>query len=504
MTETSPNSSPSTFVFAAWLWIRLLGIVYIFAFASLGLQIVGLIGHDGILPADAYMTRAAAALAGTDRLRFLPTIAWLGTSDAFLRALCVAGAALGALVTAGVAPVIALPILWLLYLSLVVVGREFLGYQWDALLLEAGLLSAFTAPWALRHRLTDARNPPVIGRALLLWLLVRLTVESGMVKLASGDPTWRGLTALSFHFWTQPLPTPLAWYANQLPAAILAFATAATLAIELVAVFLVFAPASGRAIGFALLVGLQAAIALTGNYAFFNLLTAALCVWMLDDATVARLLPRAARRHAALPANGGLTVDAPGAQVWLAAAFAIVTVPVSVYNVGLLGANGGAIPFVGSIAATLAPLRSVNAYGLFAVMTTERPQIILEGSNDGNQWKAYTFKYQPEDVRQRPRWVAPHQPRLDWQLWFAALGTYEDEAWFRSFLAAILRGSPDVRALLSRDPFDGRPPAYVRALLYRYRFTTPAERRESGAWWHRDLAGPYSPVVSSAGADMRR
>jgi hypothetical protein len=491
-------------VIASWLWVRLLGIVYLIAFVSLGVQIIGLVGHDGILPAAEYMARARAALSGFDRIRLLPTLAWLGTNDTFLRALCGAGAVLAALVTAGVAPAIILPLLWLLYLSMTVVCRDFLSYQWDALLLEAGLIAVFVAPWTFRHRLADRHDPPPLGRALMLWLVLRLMAGSGAVKLASGDPTWRGLTALSFHFWTQPIPTPVAWYANLLPARLLELATAATLALELAAPFFVVAPRRARFVACALLVCLQAVIAVTGNYAFFNLLSAGLCIWMLDDAVLQRLVP-ARLRGAGFEWSDPIELRQPGrVQRGLLIGFAVVTVPVSLFNAA--GGSGVEPPrahLLDEAAALLAPLRSVNAYGLFAVMTTSRPQIVIEGSDDGAAWKAYEFAYQPADVRDRPPWVAPHQPRLDWQLWFAALSRFENEIWFQAFLTRLLQGAPDVLALVGHDPFNGRAPKYVRALLYRYRFSDPALRRDTGAWWTRELAGDYSPVLSLAPAASR-
>src|SRR6185436_6488295 len=249
--------------------------------------IVGLIGHDGILPADEYMDRARAFVAaeniGLDRYRLLPTVCWLGASDAVLRALCLGGVALAALLVIGILPIVVLPLLWIDYLSLSVVGRDFLSFQWDALLLETGLLGILIAPLALRERPRSPVDAPRLGVWLMLWLLFRLMFGSGAVKLASGDPTWRNLTALLFHYETQPIPTPLAWYAHQLPAWFNKGSTAAVLAIELIVPFFIFGSRRLRHAAFGLLIGLQTVIALTGNYAFFNLLAAALCVFLLAD-----------------------------------------------------------------------------------------------------------------------------------------------------------------------------------------------------------------------------
>jgi predicted DCC family thiol-disulfide oxidoreductase YuxK len=478
-----------SYALATWLFLRVLGLVYLAAFASLGLQILGLVGHDGILPADSYMA-GARQLVASDRWRLLPTLAWVSTSDPFLRGLCVGGAALSALLMAGVAPAALLPLLWFGYLSLSVVCREFLYYQWDVLLLETGLLAILIAPWTWRHRLTDAHDPPRPAVWLFLWLLFRLMVGSGLVKLASGDPTWHGLTALSVHFESQPIPTPLAWYAHRLPLSLLKASTALVLAIEGLAPWLMLAPRRLRMVAFWLLVGLQAAIAATGNYAFFNLLSAALCLFLLDDAAIEGVLRMAPQPRSTATLSWG--------RRGLIGVAALVTVPVTVLafltSVGLDDPPGWSV--VAPVAGMIAPFRSANTYGLFAVMTTSRLEIVVEGSNDGTTWREYEFKAKPGDLRRPPPWVAPHQPRLDWQMWFASLSRYQDEPWFESFLVRLLEGSPSVLRLLARDPFNGTPPRYIRAAMYQYHFSSAEGRRTEGVWWTREQVGDYAPVMS--------
>jgi predicted DCC family thiol-disulfide oxidoreductase YuxK len=478
-------AEPSTYARATWLFLRLLGIVYLIAFWSLGVQILGLSGHEGILPADRYMA-SAHALTGLDRFWLLPTLAWASASDASLQVLCIGGGALAVLLVAGILPSVVLPLLWVIYLSLSVVCREFLSFQWDALLLETGFLAIFLAPLTRRERLRDLADPPRVAVWLLLWLFLRLMVGSGAVKLTSGDPTWHHLTALTFHFETQPIPTPLAWYANRLPLWFLKGATAVVFAIEIGAPFLILTPRRLRALAFVPLVGLQALIALTGNYAFFNLLTAALCLFLLDDA--------------ALGTWGSVrTGHAVTSRVrrGLLFAVAIVTFPVSAMTfAGALGLELPGSALVDPLANLIAPFRSVNAYGLFAVMTTTRAEIILEGSEDGATWVEYEFRYKAGDVHRRPPWVAPHQPRLDWQMWFAALGRFEAEAWFQNFCVRLLEADGAVLRLLERDPFQGRRPRYVRGVLYRYRFSDRATGRPGDVWWVRERLGDYSPVLS--------
>jgi lipase maturation factor 1 len=481
----------ATYARATWLFLRLLGIVYFAAFWSLGTQIVALVGHDGILPADAYLA-SARALTGVNRLWIFPTLGWISTSDTALLSLCYGGAALAALLIAGIVPPPVLLLLWLTYLSLSVVCQEFLSYQWDALLLETGFLAVLLAPFTLRESWRRPIAPPPIAVWLLLWLLFRLMAGSGAVKLASDDPAWHNLTALSLHFETQPIPTPLAWYAHQLPLWLLKVATALVFVIEIGAPFLIPARRRLRPLAFVLLVGLQAIIALTGNYAFFNLLTMALCVFLLDDVALSGLGGLGTTRNTTSRIRKGLLVTA-----------AVIIVPVSaVAFTGALGIRLPGTAMVRPLADAIAPFRSVNAYGLFAVMTPTRPEIVLEGSEDGATWLEYEFKYKAGDVHRRPPWVAPRQPRVDWQMWFAALGRFDEERWFQRMCLRVLEGDAVVLRLLERDPFHGHAPRFLRAVLYRYRFTSRAARRSDGAWWTRERLGEYSPVLSLSASDQ--
>jgi hypothetical protein len=434
---------------------------------------------------------------GIDRFRLLPTLGWFDTSDTFLVALPVAGAVLSALLIVGVAPALLLLLLWIDYLSLSVLCGEFLSYQWDTLLLETGLLAVVLAPAALWLPLRGI-DPPRVARLLLWWLLFRLLFGSGVVKLASGDPTWRDLTALAFHYETQPLPTPVAWYVHHLPLWFHKLSTAGTIGIELVAPWLIFGPRTLRLVACALSVGLQATIALTGNYTFFNLLTVALSLLLVDDRTVERVA-RAVRIRAQVVGDDRRPTARVPARV--AAVLALVTVPVSL--VALADTAGVRLPgsaFVEPISTFIGPFRSVNRYGLFAVMTTTRPEIIVEGSNDGTTWLPYEFEYKPGNLRRAPPWVAPHQPRLDWQMWFAALGQYDQEPWFRNFSERLLEGSPRVLDLIAHDPFNGSPPRFLRSELFRYRFSDGTTRQRDGVWWTRERVGPYSPVFSRQGS----
>ena len=481
------------------LFLRALGLIYLIAFVSLWMQIHGLIGARGILPAADLMHAAAQFFdghqIGIDRYRVLPTFAWISSSDAALTIQCAAGTAAAVLIIAGILPGPCLALLWALYLSLSVVGQDFLGFQWDALLLEAGALAIAFAPWERRVRPRGESPPSPIALWLLRLLGFTLMFESGAVKLLSGDPMWRSLTALTVHYQTQPLPTWIGWYAHQLPGWCQTASCAVMFAIELGAPWLLFTGRRGRAIGAALVVSFQVLILLTGNYTFFNWLTIALYLLWLDDAMLVRLVPTSVRRWltpATLP-SGVFVLR----RDLLAAFAAAIVVPASVAQfASSIGWEPALLTPARAVSEWAAPLRTIDSYGLFAVMTTSRLEIVVEGSDDQVTWKAYEFRDKPGDVMRRPRFVAPLQPRLDWQMWFAALGTAPANPWFTRFCSRLLQGSPEVVALLTVNPFPAAPPRFIRAELYDYRFTTIAERHATGAWWARRPVGEYLPISS--------
>jgi predicted DCC family thiol-disulfide oxidoreductase YuxK len=485
---------PPTYFWARRWFLRMLGLIYLIAFVSLWVQVDGLIGSDGISPIKQFLPAVQERVGGR-AYWLLPTLCWFNSSNAFLHFLCAGGVVLSLLLIAGFVPVVSLIALFVFYLSLTIAGQTFLTFQWDILLLETGFLAIFLAPWQIWPK--RGREPPVsrAGLFLLKLLLFKLMLMSGVVKLTSGDDSWgwvdhsihwSALTALDYHYWSQPLPTVFGWWADKSPEWFKHFSVAFCLAVEIIALFFIWAPRRPRLIAAGLIVFLQIAIAVTGNYCFFNLLTIALCLLLIDDAAIGRkyvtaIVPRYIHR---LSTSGAIAVI-------------LVTLPINAWLIFSAFKPEASSPRpLAFIHEHIAPFRIVNGYGLFRVMTKDRGEIVIEGSADGIDWLPYEFKWKPGNVKRAPGWCAPHQPRLDWQMWFAALGAPQQNPWFGRLVVRLLQGSRDVSRLLAHNPFPDQPPRYIRASFYRYRFTTVEEHRQSGAWWKRHELGEYLPTVS--------
>lgn len=488
--KTHPENP--TYFLSRSLFLRALGLIYGIAILSLWTQILGLVGHDGILPIGEYLEAVKKSI-GSQAYWRLPTLLWINVSDATIHVLCASGLALSLALVLGLMPLVATAGLWLVYLSLAVAGRDFTHFQWDTLLLETGLLAVFLSP--ARWRLdTSAESPPSkVILFLFYWLLFRLMFMSGFVKLTSADPTWWGLSALDIHYQTQPLPTWIGWVFHQAPTSFHRASVFVMFVIELVLPAFIFAWRPSRKIAFGAFVFLMTLITLTGNYGFFNLLTIAICLLLLDDAFWRRFYPR----WAALPNRDATPLERKSWAMTLGAgAIACLIVLVSAVQMAprFLPARWIPSPMV-QVHQWLSPFRSINSYGLFARMTTTRPEIIIEGSQDGVEWKAYEFKWKPGVLEQRPRFVAPHMPRIDWQMWFAALGHYQN-SWFIPFLTRLLEHNPQVLALLKTNPFPDQAPRYIRATLFEYRFSDASTRKQTGQWWTRKRLGPYCPTLT--------
>jgi hypothetical protein len=465
---------PESYLRARWLFLRALGCVFFSAFYSLWFQINGLIGPRGILPAGEYCQAAKLAL-GWKACWLIPSLVWISSSEGALLTFVALGLIASIALIINLWPRLSIAVAGICFLTFIAAARDFASYQSDGMLLEAAFLSLFFAPRGIRPGLARSQPPSRASLFLLQWEWFRIYFESGLVKILSGEEQWRNLTAMDKYYENGPLPTWLGWYAQQLPHSFHAASAAVTLIVELLVVWLLFLPKRSRIICFFIVTPLQIGIILTANYAFLNYLVLFLGFLLLDDRFFARL--------GFQPVMIDPTPKRPSrvAAIVLTAHFITTT----------------AMFFLPSFptAVLIEPARIANSFGLFAVMTRERNEIEFEGSADGKTWIAYPFKYKPQDVRKPPPIFAPYQPRFDWNLWFASLGTIDDNRWVVDVESRLLENSPPVLELFAGNPFAKHPPRMVRAILWQYWFTTKAERARTGAWWRRELRGQYAPTV---------
>ncbi|MDB6146346.1 MAG: hypothetical protein JWO45_10, partial [Spartobacteria bacterium] len=449
----------------------------------------------------------ARAQLGSQAYSLLPSLCWFNASDAFLHLLCGIGSLLSILLVLGFAPILCLILLFICYLSLAVAGQDFLSFQWDILLLETGFLAIFFAP--AEFWLSARCKKPVSGAGLFLLklLLFKLMFMSGVVKLTSHDESWWNLSALDYHYWSQPLPTVFAWWADKHPEWFKEFSVGFCLVVEIIVPFFIWTPRRLRLMAAGLLIALQIAIALTGNYCFFNLLTITLCLLLIDDAS----LPRRRWHRVKMEGPALAGPSTPASQEsrspmhWISATarslpvavVIIVTLPLNAWQIFSAVKPEAECPTaISRLNELVERFRIVNGYGLFRVMTKDRREIVIEGSADGMNWRAYEFKWKPGDLTRTPGWCAPHQPRLDWQMWFAALSSVQQNRWFLQLIGCLLENKKAVTRLLANNPFPQNGPRYIRGRFYRYRFTSTPERRQTGAWWRREELGEYLPTVS--------
>ncbi|MBX9572986.1 MAG: lipase maturation factor family protein [Candidatus Obscuribacterales bacterium] len=483
-----------------WIFLRMVSLCFLAAFLSMLVQIIGLYGKNGIIPISQLL--AWRSEFGWEILYRYPSVFWLNTSDSFLQLVCVAGAAASALALFGVITGPMILLAWFLYLSICSVGQDFMSFQWDSLLLETALLAAFYAPWKMQEPTpmsAEFKKQPE-GSLIFLWLirllLFKLMFLSGIVKIASGDPAWRDLTALDYHYETQPLPVPLAWFVAKLPEVIQKLSTFMMFAIELGFPFLIFGIRPLRMLAGFGLVFLQLLIISTGNYAFFNWLTIALSISALDDQMIIGLLPRSLQMSLQMHAST-LREKLSETRKFIIPGALIATISLGFFANTFFSSAVVPAP-VKWLIGLADPLRSFNTYGLFAIMTTKRPEIVIEGSNDGQTWIEYEFKYKPGNIKRMPPSVAPHQPRMDWQMWFAALAPDRVAPWFSLLVERLLQGNQEVLALFDHNPFPDGPPKMIRAVLYDYHFSNAEGLFQRGEWWSRKPVGTYMEARSKA------
>ncbi|MCS1409477.1 MAG: hypothetical protein M2R45_02658 [Verrucomicrobia subdivision 3 bacterium] len=497
-----PLNEIPEFQVTAMFFLRSLALIFLVAFGSLLVQVEGLYGESGILPIHDYLTRVTAVLDSQnitwDRFRLVPTLFWCGASTTALKVTAIAGMGCSLALLLGLYPGPMVFLLWTLYLSFVSVGQSFLSFQWDTLLLETAFLSMFLFPWSICPK--PLRSPSLLGLWLLRFLLFKLMFASGSVKLLSQDTLWHNLTALSVHYQTQPLPTMLGWYAHQLPLFFHQASCVVMFAIELLLPFLMLGPRRLRLWAFFPNVALQVVILITGNYGFFNWLTLALCLTLLDDTTLKSILGKVRWTIISTPSNRPSKREYfyPGT---VRLVFAVTILLSSFQLVRTFRINPSWLRPIEQMQTWLIPFRSNNIYGLFAVMTPHRPEITIQGSRDGETWQDYVFKHKPGPTNRMPSIIAPHQPRLDWQMWFAALGSCDRNPWFVNLCIRLLENNSSVTRLLQYNPFADTPPKYIRAVLHTYEFTDLATKTSLGTWWQRKDETLYMPPIFLSESD---
>ena len=515
-----------------WIFLRALGLIYFSAFFSLVFQIRGLIGPDGILPANQYLKAVANQLGSAEGVWYAPTVLWLSSGNHMLLALCWTGMIASVLLVANIWPRGMLAICFVCFLSFVSAAQDFSGYQSDGMLLAAGFISLFFAPAGFRPGL-GAKSPP--SRAslfLLLWEWFRIYFESGLAKMLGGDPEWRHFTAMDEYYQNGPLPTWIGWYVQHLPHWFHYSTAVATIVLELGLVWMLFLPRRWRIVCFFIVTPWEIGVILTANYTFLNYLVLSLGFLLLDDRFLQRFLPAHWRKsllaseavnaretpkisdndEMRLPAEASHETASHSHQtesreaehessflrrlkiVKLSFASFILLWIFYATTVELIGMFSE-VPLPIAPVMALEPFRIANRYGLFGVMTRGRYEIEFQGSNDDTNWIAYPFRFKPQQLDQAPGIYAPYQPRFDWNLWFASLGQWQNYPIVVRTEVKLLENDKTVLSLFKSNPFQDQPPRQIRAVLWQYWFTSMAEKRRTGLWWRREFIGLYAPTL---------
>ncbi|MFJ8778441.1 lipase maturation factor family protein [Streptomyces sp. NPDC102476] len=463
---TAPDYWLSRLVFQ-----RALAGLYFVAFLAAALQFRALLGERGMLPIPRFVARVP--------FRRAPSLFQLQYSDRFF-ALCAAtGCAVAVALAAGLDSRLPLwggmllwLVPWLLYLSIVNVGQTWYGFGWESLLLEVGFLAVFLG--------NDEVAPPVLVLFLLRWILFRVEFGAGLIKMR-GDACWRKLTCLDHHHETQPMPGPLSWFFHHLPRPLHRVEVAANHVTQLVVPFLLFTPQPIATAAASLMIATQLWLVLSGNFAWLNWITIVLAVPALD--------------------LGGEAPDLPATPLWyevVVLAVAALLLALSYHPVRNMISRSQIMN------RSFDPLHLVNTYGAFGSVSRVRHEVVVEGTADDaprrdSEWKEYEFKGKPGDPRRWPRQFAPYHLRLDWMMWFAALSPAYAQAWFGTMVERLLENDPATLKLLRRSPFPpDEPPRHVRARLFRYRYTTWRELRETGACWERTYVREFLPPTRLA------
>jgi lipase maturation factor 1 len=508
--EASPPAevkSKPTHLWPRWIFLRALGLIYFSAFYSFYFQIRGLIGPNGILPAGDYL-RAVASTPGLSAVKywFAPTLLWISSSDRALMLICWLGLIASVLLVINFWPRGMLFVCFICFLSFIAAAQDFASYQSDGMLLEAGFISLFFAPPGFWPGLAANNGPSRLSMFLLQWEWFRIYFESGCVKLLSGDQSWRHLTAMDDYYQNGPLPSWLGYYTQHLPHWFHASTVLLTFTAELGLVWLLFLPRRFRIACFCIVTPFQIGIILTANYAFLNYLVLSLGFLLLDDRVIEWILPKRIQevvewKWKPLPISSAahdwyerwrksfFPLRTSVAAICLGLVFYVATLQMVEMFIP-------ALPLPQAPVQWLEPFRIADQYGLFAVMTHARYEIEFQGSDDGKTWTPYPFRYKPQDLKKAPGIFAPYQPRFDWNLWFASLGSWQQYKFVVWTEERLLQNSHDVLELFADNPFPKHPPKEVRSVIYQYWFTSLETKRQTGDWWRREFLGEYAPALA--------
>lgn len=463
--------TPESYTIIASLFPRLLGFIYFAAHGALLFQVKGLIGKDGILPVASFLD-SYQFYPLRKRLLYFPTLFWLRSTDAALLTVLSVSVLLSVLLMLGFYPSYILLALYIIQLSIICAGQDFLGFGWESFLLEITI-------YAFLISLTPIPN-------IMIWiginfLLFRFHFQAGIVKLQTQDPSWRNLKAISYHYQTQPLPNAIAWYAYKLPLWFHKLSVFVMFGIELILPFGIFGPDWLRLIVFLGFFLLQFSIWFTGNFSYLNHLTLVFSTILLSNVYLSNFLSAPPLYPISFIMETILFLIG-----FILLCFQIIRL---LHHFWPLGIFQKILYFPGI-------LHFANRYAIFGSMTTHRYEIVVEGSLDGETWKEYLFWYKPSEINRRPRWFSPYQPRLDWQAWFLPFHNFYHCDWFQKFLKHLLKGTPEVLKLLRFNPFLEHPPKYVRTMMYEYEFSHSQEKQMDGQWWRRTLIRAYGPTIS--------
>jgi hypothetical protein len=483
--QLGPWVQKETYWLTRFVMLRWLGFIYLVAFYAAAQQLVPLVGSDGLTPANLFVEHLRQSGVG---FLDVPMLFWFDDSDTALRVVPWVGVAISALVLAGYANALMMAVLWILYMSIVHIGQSWYGYGWEMQLLETGFLAIFLCP-LLDGRPFPSRAPPLPVIFLFRWLIVRIMLGSALIKLR-GDSCWTDFTALYYFFETQPIPNPVSAWFHFLPHGLLRIGVGITFVVELIAPFFAFWPRWGRTIAGLLMAGFQATLIISGNFSFFNFLTILPALACLDDRFWAWFCPTWLKSYAT---EARLAAKPSPGMRWTAWAVTGLVALLSFNPVmNLLSPNQ-------AMNTSFDPFELVNTYGAFGSVGRDRPTIIFEGTDSVNpdtatDWREYPYRAGPWDPARAPVQIAPYQPHLDWQLWFAAMADYRYYPWTLNLVWKLLHNDPGALSLLGGNPFPDHPPRYIRAVLYEYKFAPPGNPEH--VYWTRQRVGLWLPPFS--------